>query len=277
MSSDHFIFDTHAHYDDPAYDDDREELLRTLPSQGIGAVADIGANLSSSAAACDLAVRYDYIYAVVGVHPEDAHELFSMDACCAEDSSTPAPDPARMDELRGLAARSRVVAIGEIGLDYHYETPGTTHSMQREAFRAQLSLARELSMPVMIHSRDAAKDTLDIMRETHYEGRRADIHCFSYPVEIAREYLAMGYYLGIGGVLTFKNAKKLREVVEEAPLSQLLLETDAPYLAPTPHRGERNTSAYLPLVVEELAAIKHVTTEEVIAVTCDNARSYYGL
>ncbi|MBQ7680153.1 MAG: TatD family hydrolase [Butyrivibrio sp.] len=259
MPADSRIFDTHAHYDDSAFDADREALLAALPERGIGTVVNIGADRASSRASAAMAQQYDYIYAVVGVHPESAEEV--DDAC--------------LEELRALAAQPRVLAIGEIGLDYHYDEPA--RPIQQEAFRAQLALAQELSLPVMIHSRDAAEDTLRIMQETHYAGRRADIHCFSYSVEMAAQYLSMGYDLGIGGVLTFKNGRKLREVVAYAPLDRLLLETDAPYLAPTPHRGERNDSSYLPLVVAAIAEIKGVTEAEVIEVTTANARRFYGL
>lgn len=253
------IFDTHAHYDDDAFDSDRGELLEGLKAAGVMAVTNIGASLSSSRTTLELAVRYPWMYATVGVHPSDTAEL-------SEEG---------IGWLREAAAGEKVVAVGEIGLDYYWEEPG--HEIQKKWFSRQLALAGELKLPVVIHSRDAAKDTLDIMKAECARENGGVIHCFSYAREMAREYLDMGFYLGIGGVVTFNNAKKLREVVEYAPLSRIVLETDCPYLSPSPNRGKRNSSLNLPYVAEEIARIKGVSRDEVEAVTWENALKLYGI
>ena len=252
------IFDTHVHYDGEAFAQDREELVSSLPLYGIGPVCDIGSSVASSRAAADLADRYPFVCAAVGVHPSETEGLTEAD----------------METLKELYARPKVVAVGEIGLDYHWPEPG--RELQKKWFVRQLQLARELSAPVVIHSRDAAQDTLDIVR-SEGQGLTMDIHCFSYGKELAREYLNLGHYLGVGGVLTFKNGKKLREAVTYAPLSQILLETDCPYLSPEPLRGRRNSSLNLPYVVTALAALKDVSEEEVIRVTRENAFRFYRL
>lgn len=248
------IFDTHAHYDDEAYEEDREDILKLIRQDGVGLVTDVGATIASTKKAVALSEQYDFIYAAVGVHPEGVEELTDQD----------------MDWLCELAKREKVVAIGEIGLDYYYEDP--KRDIQKIWFRKQLEVARKTGLPVVIHSRDAAQDTLDIIKEEHGEQIGGVIHCFSYGKEMAREYLDMGLYLGIGGVVTFKNAKKLKEVVAYAPLEQLVLETDSPYLSPEPNRGKRNSSLNLPYVAEAIAQIKGCSAEEVIAVTEENAK-----
>lgn len=248
------IFDTHAHYDDEAYEEDREDILKLIRQDGVGLVTDVGATIASTKKAVALSEQYDFIYAAVGVHPEGVEELTDQD----------------MNWLCELAKREKVVAIGEIGLDYYYEDP--KRDIQKIWFRKQLEVARKTGLPVVIHSRDAAQDTLDIIKEEHGEQIGGVIHCFSYGKEMAREYLDMGLYLGIGGVVTFKNAKKLKEVVAYAPLEQLVLETDSPYLSPEPNRGKRNSSLNLPYVAEAIAQIKGCSAEEVIAVTEENAK-----
>ena len=253
------IFDTHAHYDDEDFDGDRQALLEDLSGAGVRAVTNIGASLSSSRATLELSARYPWMYAAIGVHPSDTGEL-------SEDG---------IGWLREAAAGEKVVAIGEIGLDYYWEEP--KHEVQKKWFSRQLALAGELKLPVVIHSRDAARDTLDMMKAECARENGGVIHCFSYAKEMAREYLNMGFYLGIGGVVTFKNAKKLKEVVEYAPLSQIVLETDCPYLAPAPNRGKRNSSMNLPYVAEEIARIKGVSREEVEAVTWENALKLYRI
>lgn len=253
------IFDTHAHYDDKAFDEDREELLEGLLEAGIGWVVNVGASIQSSAATLDLLDAHPQMYGAVGVHPSGTGELKEAD----------------MDWLKAAAAREKVVAIGEIGLDYYWDE--SEREIQKHWFVRQLSLAREVKLPVIIHSRDAAKDTLDIMKANRAEEIGGVIHCFSYSVEMAREYLNMGFYLGIGGVLTFKNAKKLKEVAEYCPLDRIVLETDCPYLAPVPNRGKRNSSRNLPYVVEALAQLKGVTEEAVIEATTRNAKELYRL
>ena len=256
------IFDTHAHYDDEAFDEDREQLLASFKENGIDAVTNVAASLSSCKTTLELARNHDFMYAALGVHPSESAELSDeglkdIETWCTE----------RQD--------GKVRAIGEIGLDYYWEEPD--HETQKKWFHRQLNLARELKLPVIIHSRDAAKDTLDIMKEEHSGEIGGVIHCFSYGKEMAAEYLKMGFYLGIGGVLTFKNAKKLLEVAEMAPLDRLVLETDCPYLAPVPNRGKRNSSLNLPYVAEKLAEIKKCTPEEIVRATEENARRLYRL
>ncbi len=253
------IFDTHAHYDDDAFQADREELLDSLKTAGIGTVVNVGASIASTKTTLALAERYPFVYAAVGVHPSETAEL----------------DEERMRWLEEMCACPKVAAVGEIGLDYHWDEPD--RETQKRWFREQIRLARRAKLPVIVHSRDAAKDTMDIIKEENAAEAGGVIHCFSYGVEIAREYLDMGFYLGIGGVLTFKNAKKLKEVVAYMPMDRLLLETDCPYMAPTPHRGERNSSLYLPLVVKAVSEIKGIPEEDVVAVTEANARRMYRL
>lgn len=253
------IFDTHAHYDDEAFNEDRKELLASLNQHGIEAVTNVGASMRSSESTLRLARSYPFVYGAIGVHPNETGELTEEDMKWLLENST--------DE--------KIVAIGEIGLDYYWEEP--EHEVQKHWFVRQLSLAREAGLPVIIHSREAAKDTLDIMKAEKAGDLGGVIHCFSYSKEMAREYLNMGYYLGIGGVLTFKNAKKLREVVEYMPMDQMVLETDCPYLAPVPNRGKRNSSLNLPYVVREISAIKGIPEEEVVNITTQNAKRLYGL
>ena len=253
------IFDTHAHYDDRQYDEDRETLIASLIREGIGGVVNIGADMASSERALELAHKHGFIYAAVGVHPSEVEEL----------------NEEAMNRLKVWSEDERCVAIGEIGLDYHWPDP--TPEIQKKWFVRQLELAREVKLPVVIHSRDAAKDTMDIMHSEHAEEIGGVVHCFSYSKEIAKECVDMGFYIGVGGVVTFKNGRKLREVVEEIPMEKILLETDCPYLSPEPHRGERNSSLNLPYVVKEIANIKGISEEDVIRVTEENARRMYGL
>lgn len=253
------IFDTHAHYDDEAFQEDRETLLNTLQAQGIESVVNIGASIQTTKNTLELIKKYPFIYGAVGVHPSETAEL----------------NDELLNWLKTVSQTPKVVAIGEIGLDYYWEEPG--HEVQKEWFVKQLNLARETKLPVVIHSRDAARDTLDIMKAEHSEEIGGVIHCFSYGVEMAREYLKMGFYLGIGGVLTFNNAKKLKEVVEYAPMDRIVLETDCPYLAPVPNRGKRNSSLNLPYVVEAIGRIKNLTPEEVACITNRNAKELYRL
>ena len=251
------IFESHAHYDDDAFDEDRESLLGSLQQQGIEYVINVGASLASTARAISLAADYDFIYAAAGVHPSDTDEL----------------NEENFIWLKDQCKKDKVVAVGEIGLDYHY--PDTNKPIQQKWFVRQLQLANEVQLPVIIHSRDAAKDTLDIMKGEAPVEKGGVIHCYSYTKELARDFLNMGYYFGIGGVLTFKNAKKLREAVEYIPMDRLLIETDSPYLAPEPYRGKRNCSLYLPYVVDALAEIKGLTPEEVITITRENGLSLF--
>lgn len=253
------IFDTHAHYDDEAFDEDRDELLAGLREHGIEAVTNVGASIKTSESTLKLAEKYPYVYGAIGVHPNETGEL-------NEES---------LNWLKEQSGHEKIVAIGEIGLDYYWDEPD--HETQKVWFVRQLDLAKQVKLPVIIHSREAARDTLDIMKAEGAKDTGGVIHCFSYGKEMAREYLNMGYYLGIGGVLTFKNAKKLREVVEYMPMKQLVLETDCPYLAPVPNRGKRNSSLNLPYVVKEISGIKGIPEEEVIEITGQNAKTLYKL
>ena len=253
------IFESHAHYDDEAFDEDREALLSSFAEHGIGTVINIGASMTGSEATVKLAEQYPFFYGAVGVHPSEVEEL-------NEES---------YERLRVLCGHEKIVAVGETGLDYHYPEPAV--ALQKEWFARQLTLAREVKLPVIIHSREAAKDTLDIMQALHAGEIGGVVHCFSYAKEMAREYLNMDYYFGIGGVITFKNAKKLKEAVEYIPIDKILLETDSPYLSPEPHRGERNSSLNLPYVVKEIAAIKGLSYEEVVERTEENAKRLFGL
>ncbi|MCM1543123.1 MAG: TatD family hydrolase [Blautia sp.] len=253
------IFDTHAHYDDRSFDEDREELLRALPMEGVGKVVDVGSSLASCKAARALAEQYDYIYCALGVHPCDTAEL-------TEES---------MDWLRQQCGYEKCVAVGEIGLDYYWDKPD--RDIQKKWFVRQLDLARECEKPVVIHSRDAAKDTVDIMTAEKCEEIGGVIHCFSYTRETAGTFLDMGFYIGIGGVLTFKNAKKMVEVAEYVPMERIVLETDCPYLAPVPYRGKRNCSIFISYVVEALARIKGISEEEVRRIAWENAHELYRL
>lgn len=253
------IFDTHAHYDDEAFDGDREQLIESLGVHGIGAVVNVGASMASCRTTLALTEKYPFFYGALGVHPNETARLTEED----------------MEWIKRESGREKIVAIGEIGLDYYWDEP--EREIQKRWFVRQLALAKETGLPVIIHSRDAARDTLDIMKAEHGGATGGVIHCFSYGVETAREYLNMGYFIGIGGVLTFKNAKKLKEVAEYAPMDRIVLETDCPYLAPVPHRGKRNSSLNLLYVVEAIAKIKKMEPEEVIRVTSENAKKLYRL
>lgn len=250
------IFETHAHYDDEAFDQDRELVLESMEQQGIGTVVNVCASIGQFGRTVALTEKYPFVYGAVGVHPDDADKM-------TEET---------LREIREISHLEKIIAIGEIGLDYYWHKEECEHKRQQEMFRAQMDIAREEKLPFMIHSREAAKDTLDIVREYMKGGMYGGIiHCFSYGKEMAEEYLKMGLYLGIGGVVTFKNARKLKEVVEYAPLDQLVLETDSPYLSPEPNRGKRNSSLNLPYVVQAIAEIKGVTPEQVIRITRENA------
>ena len=253
------IFDTHAHYDDEAFDADREEILRSLPEHGIEAVVNVGASIQTTKNTLELIKKYPFVYGAVGVHPNETGEL----------------NDHLIDWLSHVAKEPKVVAIGEIGLDYHWEEPEP--EVQKHWFVRQLDVARQAKLPVIIHSRDAAKDTMDLMKAEKAGEIGGVIHCYSYSLEQAKEYLNMGFYLGIGGVLTFNNAKKLKEVVEYMPLDRIVLETDCPYLSPVPNRGKRNSSLNLPYVVTEISRIKQIPEEKVIEETNKNAKKMYRL
>lgn len=253
------IIDTHTHYDDKAFDADRDSLLKSFPEAGIESVVNIGASIASTKQTLELMKHYPFVYGAAGVHPSETAQL----------------DEKQMDWLLKVSSSPKVVAIGEIGLDYYWEEPG--HSIQKQWFARQMDLARQAKLPVVIHSRDAAKDTLDMMKAENASDLGGVIHCFSYPLEIAREFLNMGFYLGIGGVLTFNNAKKLKEVVSYMPMDRIVLETDCPYLSPAPNRGKRNSSLNLPYVIKAISELKNISEEEVISATNRNAKELYHM
>ena len=253
------IFETHAHYDDEAFDEDRDVLLSSMRENGIEYIVNVGANLKSTAASIALAQKYPFIYAAAGVHPSDTGEL----------------DEERFLWLKEQSRFEKVVAVGEIGLDYYWDS--VAREVQKFWFKRQLDLAREIKKPVIIHSRDAAKDTFDIMTAKNAEEIGGVVHCYSYSPEMALDYVKMGFYIGIGGVVTFQNGKKMKEVVEAVPMEHILLETDSPYLSPEPNRGKRNTSLNLPYVAQKIAEIKGISYDEVVAVTAENAKKMYKI
>lgn len=259
------IFESHAHYDDRQFDVDRETLLENLPFQNVGVIVNVGSDIRSSKESITLAHQYDYIYAAIGVHPDEVDTMKEAD----------------MEELSHMAKEDKVVAIGEIGLDYFRKEGNAYKSVQKEWFCRQLDLAKEIEKPVIIHSRDAAEDTIQILRDFRKENPQIEnpgvIHCYSYSPELAKEYVAMGFYIGIGGVVTFKNAKKLVETVAQIPLERILVETDSPYLCPEPNRGKRNDSSQIRYVMDRIADIRGIAPEEVEKQTEMNARKMYCL
>lgn len=253
------IFETHAHYDDKAFDADRDALLSSMYRNGIGFVVNVGADLTSTAAGIRLAEQYPFVYAAAGVHPSETAVL----------------NEENFAGLREQCFHGKVAAVGEIGLDYYWDEP--PHGTQKLWFARQLELAREVRKPVIIHSRDAAKDTYDIMAAHNAGEIGGVVHCFSYSAEMALEYVKMGFYIGVGGVVTFKNGRKLKEVVDAVPIERILLETDSPYLSPEPGRGRRNSSLNLPYIAQKIAEIKGMPYDEVVAVTERNAKQMYQI
>ena len=277
------IFDTHAHLCDAAFDEDREAIIADLGTHGVGAFTEIGFDLPSSRAALALAERYPQVYAAVGFHPDHSDHLRDED----------------VETLRKMVENDqKIVAIGEIGLDYHYTREGILRraaasgqepdpeslatadpepEIQKACFRRMLQLARALGLPINVHSREAAQDTYDLIVEEHAYKNSGIIHCFGYPVEMAERFVKLGMYVGVGGVVTFKNARKLKEVVERIPIERIVLETDCPYMAPVPKRGTRNDPRNLPYVVEEIAALRQMDPVEVIRITTENAKRVYRI
>ena len=252
------LFDTHAHYDSRQFDADRDQVLSALPGQGVGLVVNPGCDLDSSRRAIGIAERYPFVYAAVGVHPED----------CAGWQDTD------VDELRSLAAHPKVVAVGEIGLDYYWkENP--PREFQQRVFRAQLALARELDLPVIVHDREAHGDCLSIIRE--FPQVRGVFHCFSGSAEMAKELVGLGWMISFTGALTYKNARKAVEAAQAVPLDRIMIETDSPYMAPVPHRGKRNDSGYVRHVCEKLAEIKGVSFETCARITLENGKRFFGI
>lgn len=253
------IFETHAHYDDSAFDEDRDTLLSSMTDSGIGTIVNVGASLKSTKSSIELAEKYPFIYAAAGVHPNETVEL----------------NEENFEWLKKQCLNKKVAAVGEIGLDYYWDEP--SHEIQRFWFERQLELAREIEKPVIIHSRDAAKDTYDIL-VSHDAGQIGGvIHCYSYSLDLALSYVKMGLYIGVGGVVTFKNGKKMKEVVEAVPIERILLETDSPYLAPEPNRGKRNSSLNIPYIAQKVAEIKGISYDEVVEITATNARQMYRI
>ncbi|MDL2301288.1 TatD family hydrolase [Lachnospiraceae bacterium OttesenSCG-928-D06] len=253
------IFETHAHYDDKAFMGDRQELLAKLPEANVGRVVNIGSSIEACRKTVELMNEYSYIYGAIGVHPTEIGGL----------------NEENFAWLKEQCSHKKCVAVGEIGLDYHWDTEEP--AIQKEWFLRQLQLAREVKLPVVLHSREAAKDTLDIIKAERVDLIGGVMHCYSYSVEYAKILLNMGFYFGIGGVLTYKNAAKLKEVVKYLPMKSIVLETDCPYLSPVPKRGKRNSSLNLSYVVDTIAEIKNITTEEVEQITWENAMDLYRM
>ncbi len=253
------IFDTHAHYDDDRFNEDRDELIASFPENGIGAVCNVSSDIESVRATVSLVEKHDFFYGAVGIHPSDCGEL--------------------TEELLGsvmeFTSMDRIVAVGEIGLDYYWDTPD--RSIQKKWFSRQLDLAAGRDLPVIIHSRDAAADTYDMMCSCGARDIGGVVHCYAYDKDWVRKFLDLGFFIGIGGRVTFKNASDLREVAEFVPLDRIVLETDCPYLAPDPFRGKRNSSLYLKYVVSKLAEIRGISEEEVESATWENAKRLYKL
>ena len=251
------IFDTHAHYADSAFDGDREQVLAELPDKGVKLVMLAASGIEDSRENALLAKKYDYIYAAAGVHPESVDE-------------TPADYIDTLKEI--IASEPKIKAVGEIGLDYHYD--GFDREKQIRFFREQLALAKELDMPVIVHSRNATEDTVEILREYRPKGV---VHCFSGSAETAKEIIKTGMYIGFTGVLTFKNAKKALKALEAVPLDRLLMETDCPYMAPEPFRGKRCDSFMIPYTAAKAAEVKGIAVEELLEITCRNGMEMYGI
>ena len=250
-------FDTHAHYDSSKFDADRDAVLRALPESGVTLVVDPGDNAERSRRAVELAQQYPHVYAAVGWHPEEAENW--------DENSLPA--------IRELAKQPKVCAIGEVGLDYYWDA--TYRERQKEMFRAQIELALEMDLPVIVHDREAHGDSLEIVRD--YPALRGVFHCFSGSVEMAQELLRRGWYLGFDGPITYKNAARAPEVIRICPMERILLETDSPYLAPVPNRGQRNDSRNLPYIAATVARIKDMPVEAVAAQTMENGKKLFGI
>ena len=253
------IFDTHAHYNDSAFDADRDALLSALPEKGVALVVCPGCDLPSSRQCVDLAERYGYIYAAVGFHPENLEGVSLAD----------------LDQIRALAARPKVKAIGEVGLDYYWVKSPEDRAFSRDFFDAQLSLAEELDLPVIVHDRDAHRDCLDIVRA--HPNARGVFHCCALSAEDAKAALDRGWLLSFTGNITFANARRAPEVIRCAPMDRIMLETDAPYMAPEPHRGERCDSSLIPLTAATIAQLKGLTVEEVLAITLENGKRFFDI
>lgn len=253
------LFDTHAHLDDDRFDEDRKQVIEQCKAEGIELIMNAGSNLSTSLKSIELAKEYDFIYASVGVHPHDAKSM---------DANT-------IDVLKDLAANSKVKAIGEIGLDYHYDF--SPRDAQKQRFMEQIDLAKQLKLPIIVHDRESHGDMMEIFKKMDVKNMGGVLHSFSGSVETARECLKLGFYLSISGPITFKNAVKNVEVVKEIPLDMLLIETDSPYLTPVPYRGQRNYPGYVRYVAQKVAEIKGISFEEVAKKTMENGRRLFDI
>ncbi len=252
------IFDSHAHYDDEQFDMDREAVIKEIKDNGVIGVINCGSSLKGLEMSVKLAEDYDFIYAAAGIHPENANEF---------------TDEVK-EKIHSLTKDNKIVAIGEIGLDYYWEE-NPPREVQKKVFREQMSIAKEFGLPVIIHDRDAHGDTLEILKE--FPGVIGVVHCFSGSVEFSKECLKLGYYIGVTGVVTFKNSKVIKEVVRELPIDRLLVETDCPYMAPTPNRGKRNQSNYINFIIDEIAIIKGITRKEIEEITIFNTKNLFNL
>lgn len=252
----HNIFDTHSHYDDSKFDADRKKLLDSLNNRGVTCAVSCGCDLDSTQFNFDLAQQYDFLYFAAGFHPEN------LEGASLNDLAV----------IRKFAGNKKCVAIGEIGLDYHWMS--SSKKVQKDFFEAQINLAKELDMPVIVHDREAHGDTLDILKATKPKGV---VHCFSGSKEMAREIIKLGMYIGLNGVVTFNNARKSLEVVKEIPIDRLVLETDCPYLAPVPVRSRINNSSYIPYIAEKIADVLNTDAQELLDITCENAKRLYSL
>lgn len=253
------FIDSHSHLDDDRFNEDRDILIKSLKENKVDIAINVGADLETSINSVKLADQYDNIYAVVGVHPHSASEV-------TEDT---------LNQFREMAKNKKVVAIGEIGLDFYYDN--SPRDLQRKWFKEQLELAKELDLPVVIHSRDATKETFDTIKEAQDGTLRGVMHCFSGSVEMAMEYIKLGFYISLAGPVTFKNSRVSREVAEAVPLDKLLIETDCPYLTPEPYRGKRNEPMYVKYVAEKIAEIRNISVEELAEATNANTRELFGI
>ncbi len=256
------FFDSHTHYDDERFNEDRHELLTTMQQNKVDYIVNAAADIISSNEGIQLAEKYPFIYVGVGVHPHSVEELDETDQ-----------GKATLAFLEELSKHPKVVAIGEIGLDYYYEH--SPREIQKKWFKRQMELAKKVDLPIIVHSREASQETLDMIRESGLN--KGVIHCFSGSAEMAQEYIRLGFYIGVGGTITFKNARKSVEVVEKIPLESIVIETDCPYLTPMPHRGKRNDSTYLSHIAEKIAHIKNITIEEVAEITSKNAKNLFRI
>ncbi|KPU27497.1 hydrolase TatD [Caloranaerobacter sp. TR13] len=253
------LIDSHAHLDDKRFDKDRDKIIKSLKNNDIWVVINPGADLASSIKAVALAQQYENIYAAVGIHPHDAKTM----------------DDDTIEVLKSLLKKDKVIAVGEIGLDYHYDF--SPRDIQRKWFREQIKLAKEFNLPIIVHDREAHKDVYDILKEEQDGTLTGVLHCFSGSVEMAKEYIKMGFYISFAGPVTFKNAKTAKEVVKAIDINRILIETDSPYLTPHPHRGKRNEPLYVRYVAAMIAELKDITVEEVARITTENTKRLFNI